>query len=206
MRHSAPIVTLIALLAAGLAITPALAQGPGSVRFVVRDGSAAPQPGVTVTLDAGDGRGPAAYSTDETGATPRVISPTGLVTVTRVLDRDQAPLSFEMTSLDGLLVIPLSGDLDVPWAYDRASRSVVSLPRTMTNEAFPELEALPAEADGQGAPAAESATALLIAGEAAEAAPGNRGFWLLVAGLVLAGAGLGLFIWAKARSARRGGR
>lgn len=205
MRRLLTILALT-LLAAGFAITPAFAQGPASIRFIVRDATAQPQPGVTIRLDAGDGRGAFSYVTDDTGATQRIIAPSRLVTVTQVLDSDAAPLSFEMTTLEGLLVIPLSGDLDVPWAYDRASRSVISLPRTMSNEAFPELEVLPAEADGQVELAstpvlAGEVGALVVTGEP-EASGSNRMFWIILAGLILAGVGMGLFVWAQARAAR----
>ncbi len=197
----------LALLAAGLAVTPTFAQGPARIRFIVRDATAQPQQGITIMLDAGDGRGAAPYVTDDAGATQRIISPTSLVTVTQVLDSDSTPLSFEMTTLEGLLVIPLSGDLEVPWAYDRASRSVISLPRTMSNEAFPELEVLPEEADGQAelagtpAPAGEPG-ALVVAGEPEPVAGSNAMFWVILGGLILIGIGMGLFVWAQARAAR----
>lgn len=198
-----PVILAFALLT----VSAAFAQGPARIRFIVRDATAQPQQGITIMLDVGDGRGASSYVTDATGATQRIISPSSVVTVTQVLDRDSTPLSFEMTTLEGLLVIPLSGDLDVPWAYDRASRSVISLPRTMSNEAFPELEVLPAEADGQaelvGTPApAGDPGALVVAGEPAPVAGSNGLFWIILAGLILAGVGLGLFAWAQARAAR----
>lgn len=203
------LVSILALaLVAALVVAPAFAQEPVGIRFIVRDAMAQPQPGITIVLDAGDGRGASAHVTDDTGATERMIAPSRLVTVTQVLDSDRTPLSFEMTTLDGLLVIPLSDDLDVPWAYDRASRSVISLPRTMANEAFPELEVLPAEADGQadlaGTPApAGSLTPVVVAGKAMpESSGSSRMFWLILAGLVLAGAGMGLVVWAQARAVR----
>jgi hypothetical protein len=206
MRRFA-LILIPALLAVALVAAPVFAQGPASIRFIVRDSTATPRQGVTIMLDAGDGRGASPYVTDDTGATQRIISPTSLVTVTQVLDRDNVPLSFEMTTLDGLLVISLSGDLDVPWAYDGASRSVISLPRTMTNEAFPELEELPEQANGQAVLAASPAPAgtaapLIVAGETAPEASGSGMFWLILVGLILAGVGLGLFVWVQARAAR----
>lgn len=208
MRRFAPIlasIVALALLAAGLTAAPAYAQGPARIRFVVRDGAAQPQPGITIMLDAGDGRGASPYVTDDMGATQHIISPSSLVTVTQVLDSDNTPLTFEMTTLEGLLVIPLSGDLEVPWAYDRASRSVISLPRTMSNEAFPELDVLPEEADGQmelagTAAPAEAPGALVVAGEPEQQEASSNVFWLILAGLILAGVGAGLFVWAQARA------
>jgi len=206
MRRLIPILAL-ALLAARMT-APVAAQEPSRIRFIVRDSTATPQPGITVMLDVGDGRGALPRVTDATGATAPMRSPTSLVTVTQVLDRDTTPLTFEMTTLTGLLVIPLAGDLDVPWAYDRASRSVISLPRTMSNEAFPELEVLPGAGDdqlvlpGTPTPAGEAAT-LLVPGEPARAASTSMLFWLLVVGLILGGVGLGLFVWAQARAGQR---
>jgi hypothetical protein len=178
------------------------------VQLIVRDAEARPQQGITVMLDAGDGRGVASYVTDATGATPRISAPTGVVTVTRVLDRDTTPLSFEMTTLDGLLVIPLHGDLDVPWAYDPASRSVLTLPRTMRNEAFPELEVLPEEADGQATVpvtrGADEAVPTLVGVDPSEPEPARSGgFWIVLAGLILGGVGLGVLAWVLARAPRR---
>lgn len=196
----------IAALAAALTVSVAGAQEPARIRFVVRDATAQPQPGITIMLDAGDGRGVSAYATDATGATPFIIVPSSVVTVTRVLDRDTTPLSFEMTTLDGLLVIPLRGDLDVLWAYDRASRSVISLPRTMRNEAFPELEVLPAEADGQDLartpPPAGASGTTSVPDDSPPAAGSSGMFWIILAGLILAGVGVGLLAWALARAAR----
>lgn len=198
-------ILVVAVLAAG--VVPVFAQGPAEIRFVVRDGTATPQPGIKVTLDAGDGRGPQPYVTDETGATPRILSPTSLITVTQVLDSDGVPLSFETTTLDGLLVIPLSVEqrVEIPWAYDEASRSVISLPRTMENEAFPELEVMPPDSEVAliSTPVVESAVSpLVVEGEPAPAARSSF-FWVIVGGLLLFGIGLGLFVWSLARATQR---
>lgn len=207
MRHTAILMALV-LFTVGLAS----AQESASIRFVVRDPHATPQRGIRITLDLGDGRGPLSHVTDDRGATERLISPTGLVTVTHVLDAENTPLTFEMTTLDGMLVLPLTGDREIPWAYDRASRSVISLPRTMSNEAFPELSAERTSAiDLRDTPAAAGTPApILVSGDAGQAEAGGGAFGYVVGGIVLIGAALGLWVGMRRRRRppprTRGGR
>jgi|GEM_PF-3985490 len=202
MRHTA-ILMALALLTVGLAS----AQESASIRFVVRDPHATPQRGIRITLDLGDGRGPRSHVTDDRGATERLISPTGLVTVTHVLDADNTPLTFEMTTLDGRLVLPLTGDREIPWAYDRASRSVISLPRTMSNEAFPELSAERATSSldlrGTPAPAAGTPAPILVSGDAGQAEAGGGAFGYVIGGIVLIGAASSLWVGIRATRATR---
>jgi hypothetical protein len=201
------IILAFVLLAAGVAATSVSAQGPTGIRFIVRDSAATPQPGIRVTLDTGDGRGPQPYDTDDLGATPHILSPTSLITVTRVLDSDGVPLSFETTTLDGLLVIPLSSErgIEIPWAYDEVSRSVISLPRTMENEAFPELEVMAPDDTVSliSTPVAEAPVAPMVVGGEPTPAARSGFFWVIVGGLLLVGVGLGLFVWSQARATQR---
>lgn len=198
-----PIWPLVALL---LFSAPAIcveAQAVAQLRIVVRDATATPQPGIQIQIDTGDGSGPVIHVTDDAGDTGPILAPTRLVTITQVLDVDGTPLSHEMTTLDGLLVIPLMDDLTIPWAYDRASRSVITLPRTMTNEAFPELPML---ADAEVVPTALAATpgasaAVVIDAPSAPAGP-PWWVWAFLGAVLCAGLGLGLGMWWMVRRSR----
>ncbi|WP_322489366.1 hypothetical protein [Chloroflexus sp.] len=175
-----------------------------TVTVIIHDIDAHPQPGLVVSAEDGVGQS-YTLTTDERG-TAEVHIEGASIWIREIATAEGAVLQMDSNTDEGGMRFPLDGTpLIIAFARDGAL--LFRVPFELDDPAFPDgvpgtLSAATAGVDSTAVAGGNLSEPILVSGDVEPEAGGNRVFWLIVGGLILAGVGLGLFVWAQARASQ----